>query len=101
MAGGFANAVIGGGGQMGGNNMHSQGFVSGSVGWQIAKDGSAEFSNVVMRGSLQAGGDGTTGHPGTTYNAAIPASLSAYYTVGSSNTITAPETVINVNIGSD
>lgn len=35
--------------------VHSPGFVSGSTGWSINGDGSAEFNNVVSRGSIQSG----------------------------------------------
>lgn len=37
-----------------GNYIRSNGFVSGSSGWNIPKDGSPEFNNGTFRGSLYA-----------------------------------------------
>lgn len=38
--------------------IQSPNFVSGSAGWQIARDGSAEFSNLIARGNFATGPDG-------------------------------------------
>lgn len=46
---GFASAIAGGVGTLIRTFLQSQGFVSGSTGWQIRKDGGAEFNNIVIR----------------------------------------------------
>jgi len=46
---GFRNPILGGGGALQYPSIHSPGFVAGSAGWSINKDGSAEFNNVVIR----------------------------------------------------
>lgn len=50
--GGFSNPVAAGGGALVRDNMHSPNFVTGSTGWSIGQDGSAEFNNVTIRGVL-------------------------------------------------
>jgi hypothetical protein len=50
--GGFSNPVAGGGGTLIRTNVHSPNFVSGASGWSIDQDGSAEFNNVIIRGTL-------------------------------------------------
>lgn len=49
MSGGFSNPLVGGGGALVYPSIHSPGFVTGSNGWTINKDGSAEFNNVIIR----------------------------------------------------
>jgi hypothetical protein len=39
--------------------IQSEGFVSGSTGWMVERDGDAEFNDVIIRGELQAGDDPT------------------------------------------
>lgn len=51
---GFLNQIVGGGGQLVIDNIHSQNYVAGVSGWSINRDGSAEFSDVDVRGSLLA-----------------------------------------------
>ncbi len=50
--GGFNNPIIGGGGSLAYPAIHSPNFVTGSAGWTINKDGSAEFSDLTIRGGF-------------------------------------------------
>lgn len=47
---GFENEVIGGAAALVRAAVKSPNFVTGSAGWQISKDGSAEFNNMTVRG---------------------------------------------------
>ena len=49
---GFANSVIGGAAALIRAAIKSPNFVHGSAGWQVSKDGSAEFNNVTVRGNI-------------------------------------------------
>lgn len=51
----FSNGIVGGSDELVRDGIQSRGFVSGSTGWRIARDGSAEFNNVTVRGSFQIG----------------------------------------------
>lgn len=51
---GFQHDVAGGGGNLIIASLQSPNFESGSAGWQIAKDGSAQFNDVTVRGTFQA-----------------------------------------------
>lgn len=53
--GGFSNPVVGGGGALIRNSAHSPDFAAGVDGWSVNQDGSAEFNNVTVRGSIDAG----------------------------------------------
>lgn len=53
---GFRNAIAAGANLVR-NAIQSPNFVSGLVGWIIRKDGSAEFANAVIRGTIVAGPD--------------------------------------------
>lgn len=56
----FPDPVIAGGGALVQPSIHSPGYVSGTTGWQVAQDGSAEFQLITARGDIQATGlDGT------------------------------------------
>lgn len=55
MTEGFSSPVLGGGGALIRPNAHSPNYVPGTSGWTINKDGSAEFSNLTLRGTF----DGT------------------------------------------
>lgn len=48
----FSSPVVGGGGGLIRNWIKSPDFISGVSGWQIARDGSAEFNDVAVRGQL-------------------------------------------------
>lgn len=48
----FSNSVIGGAAALIRAAIKSPNFVTGLTGWQIAKDGAAEFNNVTVRGSI-------------------------------------------------
>lgn len=61
---GFQSDIAGGGGDLIATSVQNPDFVSGSAGWQIRKDGSAEFNNVTIRGGL------IEGAPGLYYNGA-------------------------------
>jgi hypothetical protein len=50
----FTNPVVGGNTLIR-TAIQSQGFAPGVTGWQIARDGSAEFNNATIRGNLTAG----------------------------------------------
>lgn len=65
----FNNAIVGGSNELVRTAIQSRGFVSGSVGWRIKRDGNAEFNDVTIRGGLVVTGNaesanyvaGTTG----------------------------------------
>jgi len=63
---GFSNPIIGGGGALVYPAIQSPNFVHGVSGWQIAKDGSAEFQDVI----IPAGSGGAT----VTFGATAPGS---------------------------
>lgn len=52
---GFSNPIIGGSGQIVRNLMKSPNFIANTAGWIIRKDGSAQFNNVSLLGSLLVG----------------------------------------------
>lgn len=49
---GFTNPIIGGGGALVYPSIHSPKYQAGTAGWDVGKDGSAEFNNVTIRGSF-------------------------------------------------
>lgn len=51
----FRNPILGGNGQLIRQNIHSENYVAGLAGWQITRDGDAEFNNVTTRGALYVG----------------------------------------------
>lgn len=53
---GFSNPITGGQGALARDQIKSPGFVAGSTGWSINRDGSAEFNNIVIRGGSTIGG---------------------------------------------
>lgn len=53
---GFGNPIVGALGRLIRQAIQSANFVAGSLGWRIAQDGSAEFSNATIRGVLEADG---------------------------------------------
>ena len=56
MTDGFNNPVVGGDGTLIIDQIKSTNYVAGVSGWQETKDGSAEFNNVTVRGSLNVNG---------------------------------------------
>lgn len=56
----FRNPIIGGNDTLVRQAMQSEGFVAGSSGWRITRDGDAEFNDVTVRGEFETGtgGDG-------------------------------------------
>ena len=52
MSDGFSNPIIGGGGTLVYPSIHSPNFVHNLSGWTANKDGSAEFNNLEIRGSI-------------------------------------------------
>lgn len=58
-------------GAIDGQTIKSPGFTTGVTGWQIASDGSAEFNNAKMRGSLQVG----SGYPYRIDGGPIPSEI--------------------------
>lgn len=59
---GFNNPVVGGGGDLVRERIRSPDYAAGVTGWSINQDGSAEFNEVTVRGTVEAGtgGDGIT-----------------------------------------
>jgi hypothetical protein len=55
MGSSFRHDVAGGNGNLVAVSMQSPNFVSGSTGWQVTKDGDAEFNNGVFRGTVTGG----------------------------------------------
>lgn len=51
----FRNPILGGNGELIRQNIHSENYVPGVAGWQITRDGDAEFNNVTTRGELYVG----------------------------------------------
>lgn len=60
----------------------SSGYVAGSAGWAIFGDGSAEFSDVTVRGTIEAGAGSTIG-----FDAVTGASNTASLVIGSGGTL--------------
>src|ERR1700755_1932657 len=52
---GFSNAVVGGVGTLIRNFIKSFNYIAGVAGWIITKDGSAEFNNATVRGTVVIG----------------------------------------------
>lgn len=52
---GFANDIIGGAAALIRAAIKSPNYVKSSAGWSVNKDGSAEFNNVTVRGTMTAG----------------------------------------------
>jgi len=52
MGTGFSNPIVGGGGALDYPSIHSPNYVPATSGWTINKDGSAEFSNLTLRGTF-------------------------------------------------
>lgn len=55
----FKNTLFSNGGDLAVTSIQSPNFVAGVSGWQINKDGTAEFSDAVLRGSLLVGNAGS------------------------------------------
>lgn len=49
---GWMNPITGQDGSLTIDHIHSEGFITGVQGWEIRKDGSAEFNDVLLRGEL-------------------------------------------------
>ena len=52
MSGGFNNPIVGGGGALAYPSIHSPNFEHLIQGWTIDRDGSAEFQNLTLRGTI-------------------------------------------------
>lgn len=72
--------------------VQSPNYTPGSAGWSINRDGTAEFQNATVRGSVQLGG--TPPAASVTIGGTVPAELVTYYAAGAPETQTAPETVV-------
>lgn len=57
----FSNPIIGGNNTLIRDDMTSEGYVAGSSGWRIARDGTAEFNDLTSRGTFISG-NGTGQH---------------------------------------
>lgn len=71
----FENSITGGQGSLVRPSIKSPNFVSGSTGWSINRDGTAEFNGVTVRGDFEIGN--ATTH--SLWTATIPAELVAAY----------------------
>jgi hypothetical protein len=49
---GFSNPVVGGGGALIRESIHSPDYVTGVSGWSVMRDGSAEFNDLEFRGTF-------------------------------------------------
>lgn len=91
---GFSNPVANAAGTLIRNVLKSANYVAGSLGWQVSKDGNAEFNSGIFRGPI------TTGTPGgaqVVINASpVPAELVAAYNAAHNLTVLAPERLIGV-----
>lgn len=79
---GFVNSVVGGL-TLVRAAIRSPNYVAGSAGWSINKDGSAEFSNILVRGIFEAGGTGSSPHITMLAAPNLPAPLATYLYLGS------------------
>lgn len=103
---GFANPILGGGGALVYPSIHSPNFVTGVSGWDIKKDGSAEFDNLVIRGTFD-GTDWVINSAGEFYYSSTPAAGNLVYsnaqtggTDGFGNAYLAgPTTYVTTNLG--
>lgn len=57
---GFANAVVGGAETLIRTAIKSFGYVANTVGWRIARDGTADLANATIRGSLVVNGNNSS-----------------------------------------
>lgn len=62
----FTNPIVGGGGGLIRDSIKSPDFQSGVSGWQIRRDGSAEFNDVTIRGTVESSNFADHGSAGTT-----------------------------------
>lgn len=65
---GFSNPVVGGGGKLIRESIHSPDFVTGTTGWSVNSDGSAEFNDVTLTGGslvVESSGQGVFVYRGT------------------------------------
>jgi hypothetical protein len=69
---GFQHDIAGGSGNLVVTSLQSPNFVSGSAGWQVAKNGNAEFNNVTVRGTF-AGTNWIENASGSFYYSGTPA----------------------------
>lgn len=88
----FTNAITGGGGALVRPRIKSPDYVTGVSGWTVNQDGTAEFQDATIRGSLALGG--TSPAAREVIGGTVPAELVTYYAAGSPETVTAPETVV-------
>lgn len=58
----FTNPILGGAGTLIREAIQSPDYVAGVSGWSINRDGSAEFSDVILRGSFATGPDGVNAY---------------------------------------
>jgi hypothetical protein len=89
----FNNPIIGSGGTLIRQNIKSDNYVPGVSGWQITRDGDAEFSGVVVRGLIEYAPPGGGGNENGVYNATIRQRDSG--DLGQFDTTAPPETVMS------
>ena len=69
---GFTHDIAGGGGNLIVTSLQSPNYAPGSAGWQVRKDGSAEFNNLTIRGTFN-GTDFIINATGTFFYSGAPA----------------------------
>lgn len=75
----FGNPLVSNGGALVREAIKSPNYLAGVTGWQIRRDGFAEFANALIRGALEAGGaGGIIIGPGSL----LPSPLNTYLTAG-------------------
>lgn len=74
---GFSNPIANAAGTLVRNLMKSVNYVAGVAGWRISRDGSAEFSNVLIRGEFDLGGN-TPGTARIVMAQTLPAPLNTF-----------------------
>lgn len=95
MSDGFANSILGGVGNLIRQYIQSPNYVAGTSGWIVRQDGSAEFNNVIARGSVTADAlivNDANGHPVFVANSGG--------TIPGNDTTDSPIIIGNTNAGS-
>lgn len=86
---GFANAIVGGGGQIVRRVMKSLGYTPNTSGWQLSRNGDAEFNSALIRGTMTIG---TSGGASIVLSQTIPAVLSTW---ASTHSVTFAGVIVN------
>jgi len=90
----FSDPILGGGGTLIREAIHSPNYVPGVSGWSINKDGTAEFNDAVIRGSLEAGEIHIGGFDSTSFHVDSAGNMWS----GAASAATAPLTISNTGV---